>query len=93
MLIGWCGLSYLEQTREVEIGYGIAKPFWGKGLASEAASATIAVRISASVSGSRRGCRVAGQRRLTKCHEKTGNEVHQTGSVLWGGPALLRHIG
>ncbi len=41
VLIGWCGLSYLEQTREVEIGYGIAKPFWGKGLASEAASATM----------------------------------------------------
>jgi len=40
-LIGWCGLSYLEDTREVEIGYGIAKPYWGKGLASEAAGATI----------------------------------------------------
>jgi ribosomal-protein-alanine N-acetyltransferase len=40
-LIGWCGLSYLEDTGEVEIGYGIAKAYWGKGLASEAASASI----------------------------------------------------
>ena len=40
-LIGWCGLWYLENTRDVEIRYGIAKPFWGKGLASEAAVATI----------------------------------------------------
>jgi len=26
-LIGWCGLSYLEGTGEVEIGYGMAKPY------------------------------------------------------------------
>ena len=40
-LIGWCGLCYLEDTGEVEIGYGIAKAYWGKGLASEAATASI----------------------------------------------------
>jgi RimJ/RimL family protein N-acetyltransferase len=40
-LVGWCGLSYLENTGDVEIGYGIAKPYWGKGLASEAAAAAI----------------------------------------------------
>jgi RimJ/RimL family protein N-acetyltransferase len=40
-LIGWCGLSYLEDTGEVEIGYGIAKSCWGKGLISEAAAACI----------------------------------------------------
>jgi RimJ/RimL family protein N-acetyltransferase len=38
-LIGWCGLSYLAE--DVEIGYGIAKPYWGQRLASEAAAATI----------------------------------------------------
>ena len=41
VLIGWCGLSYLEDTGEVEIGYGIAKSYWGKGLVSEAATASI----------------------------------------------------
>ena len=40
-LIGWCGLSYLENTGEVEIGYGIANSYWGKGLTSEAATASI----------------------------------------------------
>ena len=40
-LIGWCGLCYLENTRDVEIAYGIAKQYWGQGLASEAAAATI----------------------------------------------------
>ena len=40
-LIGWCGLCYLENTRDVEIAYGIAKQYWRQGLASEAAAATI----------------------------------------------------
>jgi RimJ/RimL family protein N-acetyltransferase len=40
-LIGWCGFAYLENTEDVEIGYGLAKSHWGKGLASEAAAATL----------------------------------------------------
>lgn len=36
-LIGWCGLWRLKETRETEIGYAIARDFWGKGYASEAA--------------------------------------------------------
>jgi ribosomal-protein-alanine N-acetyltransferase len=40
-LIGWCGLKYLEDTAEVEIAYGLAKEYWGKGLASEAAAAAM----------------------------------------------------
>jgi RimJ/RimL family protein N-acetyltransferase len=40
-LAGWCGLAYLENTDEVEIGYGLAKNYWGKGLASEAARAAM----------------------------------------------------
>src|SRR5512140_56524 len=34
--IGWCGLQYLTETNEIEIGYLLGKPFWGKGLATEA---------------------------------------------------------
>ena len=42
-LIGWCGLSYLEETGgvEIELGYGLAKCHSGKGLASEEASVTM----------------------------------------------------
>jgi ribosomal-protein-alanine N-acetyltransferase len=36
-LIGWCGLWLLKETQEIEIGYAIAKRFWGKGFAVEAA--------------------------------------------------------
>src|SRR5215813_9418657 len=40
-LVGWCGLNYLEDSHEVEIGYGIAREHWGKGLIPEAARATL----------------------------------------------------
>jgi ribosomal-protein-alanine N-acetyltransferase len=40
-LAGWCGFKYLEDTKEVEIAYGFAKEYWGKGLASEAAAAVM----------------------------------------------------
>lgn len=36
-IVGWCGLWRLKETREMEIGYAIAKEFWGKGFATEAA--------------------------------------------------------
>jgi ribosomal-protein-alanine N-acetyltransferase len=37
LLIGWCGLWRLTETGEIELGYAIAKEFWGKGMATEAA--------------------------------------------------------
>jgi len=38
-LIGWSGLQYLPDTDEIEVAYCLAKPFWGKGMATEAARA------------------------------------------------------
>ncbi len=34
---GWCGLWQLRETGETEVGYAVAKDFWGKGFATEAA--------------------------------------------------------
>src|SRR6476661_5794721 len=38
-LIGQCGLFHLDNTPEVEVAYLLAPPYWGQGLASEAAAA------------------------------------------------------
>lgn len=38
-LIGWSGLQYLPETDEIEIGFLLSKPYWGKGLATESALA------------------------------------------------------
>ena len=40
-MIGYCGLRFLAETEEVEILYGIDKPYWGRGLVTEAAKATL----------------------------------------------------
>lgn len=36
-LFGWSGLQPLEDTGEIEVGYGMAKEFWGKGIGFECA--------------------------------------------------------
>lgn len=36
-LIGWNGLQYLPETEEIEIGFLLSKPYWGKGFATEGA--------------------------------------------------------
>ena len=40
-LIGQCGLKYLPSSPEVEILYALDTPYWGKGLATEAADAAL----------------------------------------------------
>ena len=40
-LIGYCGLTYLDDTAEIEIYYGFTKQHWGKGFATEAARAVL----------------------------------------------------
>jgi len=40
-LIGWCGLQFLQETEETEVGFLISRAFWGKGLTTEAARASL----------------------------------------------------
>ncbi len=40
-LIGWCGLQFLPETEENEVGFLLSKSFWGQGFATEAAKASL----------------------------------------------------
>ena len=40
-VIGFCGLKYLTDLNEVDVGYRFLPEFWGKGLATEACAASI----------------------------------------------------
>lgn len=40
-MVGYCGLRYLNELDEIEILYGLARPYWGKGIATQAAKASI----------------------------------------------------
>lgn len=35
--IGWCGLKWLEETKEVDLGYRFLRNSWGKGFATDSA--------------------------------------------------------
>ena len=39
--LGWCGLKYLAEEDEIDLGYRFKKEYWGKGYATEAAFASI----------------------------------------------------
>jgi ribosomal-protein-alanine N-acetyltransferase len=41
-LAGWCGLQFLPETGEVEVGYLLSHACWGQGFATEAARASLA---------------------------------------------------
>lgn len=40
-MVGYCGLRYLDELNEVEILYGLAKAYWGRGIATQAALAAV----------------------------------------------------
>jgi ribosomal-protein-alanine N-acetyltransferase len=40
-MIGFCGLKYLEDLGEVDLGYRLIRAAWGRGLASEGAQASV----------------------------------------------------
>ncbi len=40
-IVGWVGLQYVPELQETEIGYLLARPFWGMGYATEAARASL----------------------------------------------------
>ncbi len=39
--IGWCGLKYVKDKGEIDLGYRFKEDYWGKGYGYEAAKATI----------------------------------------------------
>jgi ribosomal-protein-alanine N-acetyltransferase len=40
-LMGWCGLTYLDETSETEVAYLLDRPYWRQGYATEAARASL----------------------------------------------------
>jgi len=38
---GWCGLEFLPDTEETEVGFMLSKKFWGNGYATESATAAV----------------------------------------------------
>ncbi|MDY7231730.1 GNAT family N-acetyltransferase [Hyalangium rubrum] len=41
-MLGWCGLKYLRDTQETDLGYRLYRRHWGQGYATEAGLACLA---------------------------------------------------
>lgn len=41
-MVGYCGLRYLDALDETEVLYGLAKAYWGRGIATQATTAAVA---------------------------------------------------
>lgn len=39
--IGWCGLKFIAEENEIDLGYRFYENYWGKGYASESAKAVL----------------------------------------------------
>lgn len=39
--LGWCGLKFLDDTNETDLGYRFMQKYWGKGYATEASLACV----------------------------------------------------
>ncbi len=70
-LIGWCGLQYLPDTDETEVGYLLGRAWWGQGFATEAARASMAFGFArfdfAEIIGITHPDNIASQNVLKKC--------------------------
>ncbi len=40
-LTGWCGLTYVDELSETEVAYLFDRPYWGQGIGTEAAHASL----------------------------------------------------
>lgn len=40
-LIGWCGLTYVDELDETEVAYLFDRPYWNQGIGTEAAHASL----------------------------------------------------
>ena len=70
-LMGWCGLEFLLDTNETEVGYLLGHEFWGKGYATESAQACVEFGRSGiglqEIIGLTDPLNIASQRVLEKC--------------------------
>ncbi|MBI3510412.1 MAG: GNAT family N-acetyltransferase [Bacteroidetes bacterium] len=40
-VIGWCGLKFVEEKKETDVGYRFFRKFWGKGYGTESCGAAL----------------------------------------------------
>lgn len=86
-LIGWNGLQYLPETEEIEVAYLLSRAYWGQGLATEGAKASLSygfeqLKLESIVAIVHRE-HVASQRVVKKLGINSVHEAHYFGMDVY----------
>lgn len=87
--IGWAGLNRLPETGETEVLYALDQPYWGRGLASEAARFSVSYGFETIGLEEIIGLVVPENTASARVLEKCGLEF--TGQAQYFGCELLRY--
>jgi RimJ/RimL family protein N-acetyltransferase len=89
-VIGFAGLKYLDDLREVDIGYRLLPAYWGLGLATEAGRAVLNYGFTRLGLSRVIGLVVPENRASVRVLEKLGLSFE--GMVDWWGQSLAKHV-
>jgi len=81
--LGHCGLGYLPETNEVEIDYALAREFWGQGIGTEAAHASLRYGIETALLDSIIGLVLPGNTASCRVLEHNGF-IYQKDALYFG---------
>jgi len=87
--VGWCGLHYLTDENETDLGYRLLPEFWGVGIAAECGIACI--RFAASLGKQRIVSRIhPNNKRSIRVAEKIG--MRYEGNLIYEGAPWLNYV-
>lgn len=88
-IIGFCGLKYLSDLEEVDVGFRFLPQYWGQGLATEACTASITYGFEELGLGCIIGVVLPENTRSIRVLEKVG--MVSEGNITYDGQVALRY--
>jgi ribosomal-protein-alanine N-acetyltransferase len=90
--VGRCGMRYLENSTEIELGYTLMKSCWGQGLATEASRAVVDYAFGVMKIGRLIAVADAANTASVNVMTKLGMTFERTG-VFYGAECVLYALG
>ena len=89
-VIGFCGLKYLPELDEVDVGFRFLPEYWGQGLATETCSACIAFGFDVLNLSRILGLVLTANKASIRVLEKCG--MTRNGEVAFDGACALKYV-
>jgi len=88
-IIGFCGLKYLPELNEVDVGFRFLPEYWGQGIATETSSACIAFGFKVLKLNRILGLVLSENEVSIRVLEKCG--MTRNGSIMYDGECALKY--